>query len=76
MTIFLAILLILAIIGAAVMLIRGLIAFLKTTEEDLKNSNVGPSASSIKQNKMMMGRVIFQGLAVLIVILILAMQRG
>ena len=51
-------------------------AFLKTTEEDLKNGNVGPSASSIKQNKMMMGRVIFQGLAVLIVILILAMQRG
>ena len=76
MTTFLAILLIIAVIGAAVMLVRGLIAFLKTTEEDLKNGSVGPSASSIKQNKMMMGRVIFQGLAVLIVILILAMQRG
>jgi NADH:ubiquinone oxidoreductase subunit 6 (subunit J) len=69
---FLTILLILAVVGAVVMLVRGIIAFLKTTEADLKNDGVGPSESSIKQNRAMTGRVIFQAAAVLIVILILA----
>lgn len=73
---FLTILLILAIIGAVVMLVRGIIAFLKTTEADLKGEGGGPSASGLKQNRMMQGRVAFQALAIVIVILILAMARG
>ena len=51
----LSILLVLAIIGAVVMLVRGIIAFLRTTEADLKSDSSGPSASGLKQNKMMQG---------------------
>lgn len=72
----LTILLILAIIGAVVMLVRGIIAFLKTTEADLNGEGPGPSASGLKQNKMMQGRVAFQALAVVIVVIMLAMSRG
>ncbi|MBK5265370.1 MAG: HIG1 domain-containing protein, partial [Alphaproteobacteria bacterium] len=53
MTTFLVILIILAAIATVVALIRGIITFLKTTEQDLK-SGTGPSASSLKQNRMMM----------------------
>ena len=60
--------------GAAVFaLIRGIVTFLKTTEEDLKNGN-GPSQSSLRQNKMMMTRVTFQAIAVLLVALLLLLN--
>ncbi|MBK6492099.1 MAG: twin transmembrane helix small protein [Sphingomonadales bacterium] len=72
----LSILLVLAIIGAVVMLVRGIIAFLRTTEADLKSDSSGPSASGLKQNKMMQGRVAFQALAIGIVVLMLALSRG
>ncbi len=72
----LSVLLILAVIGAVVMLVRGIIAFLKTTEADLKGEGTGPSASGLQQNKMMQGRVAFQAVAIVIVIIMLAMARG
>jgi hypothetical protein len=59
-----------------VALVRGVIAFLKTTEEDLKSGNMGPSASSLKQNKMMFARVGFQAAAVLLIALLLLMNGG
>ncbi len=71
---FLIFLLILAMVGAVVMLVRGVVTFLKTTEADLKNDDAGPSQSSLKQNRMMMGRVTFQALAILVVALILLMN--
>jgi hypothetical protein len=70
MTIFLAILLIAAMIATVVALVRGIVVFLKTTEEELKNGT-GPSASALKSNKMMQYRILFQALAVLIVVVIL-----
>lgn len=76
MTVFLTILLILAVIATVVMLVRGIIAFLQTTEADLKGDSLGPSASGVKQNKMMMGRIMFQAIAVLIVIVMLALARN
>jgi hypothetical protein len=71
----LIILLVLAVIGTVVMLVRGVISFLQTTEKTLNDDGTGPSASSIKQNKMMMGRIQFQALAVIIVILLLALSQ-
>ena len=71
----LTVLLIFAVIGAVVMLVRGIIAFLKTTEADLKGESSGPSASGMQQNKMMQGRVAFQAVAIVIVIIMLAMAR-
>jgi hypothetical protein len=76
MNTFLIILLIGAVIGAVVMLVRGLIAFLKTTEADLNSDSTGPSQSAIKQNKMMMGRVMFQAIAVIIVVLLLLSRNS
>ena len=76
MNILLAILLVLAVIATAFFLVRGLVTFLKTTEQDLKHSGDGPSPSQLKQNKMMMNRILFQGLAIVIVILLLMMARG
>lgn len=73
---FLIILLIGAIIATVVMFVRGIIAFLKTTEADLNSDANGPSVSSVRQNKMMMGRITFQAIAVLIVIVIVVASRG
>lgn len=57
-------------------LIRGIVAFLKTTEEDLNDMARGPSQSGIKQNKMMMQRITFQAIAVLFVAILLLMNSG
>jgi Hypoxia induced protein conserved region len=62
-------------IATVVALVRGIISFLKATEEDLKNPD-GPSASAVRQNKMMMARVGFQAAAIVVVmILLLASQK-
>lgn len=70
MNTFLVLLLIAAMIATVVALIRGIVAFLRTTEAELKGEG-GPSASSIKSNKMMQFRIFFQALAVLIVVIIM-----
>lgn len=72
----LVILLILAMGATLYALVRGIVTFLKTTEEELKNGTNGPSQSRLKQNKMMMMRITFQAAAVLIVALILLMNSG
>jgi hypothetical protein len=76
MNTFLVLCIIAAAIATVVALVRGVIAFLKTTEEDLKSGNMGPSASSAKQNKMMFARVGFQAAAVLLIALLLLMNGG
>ncbi len=73
MQVFLTILLVLAVIATVVMLVRGIISFLQTTEADLNGD--GPSEGSLKQNKMMMGRIGFQAIAVVIVVLLLTLAR-
>lgn len=71
----LIVILLVAAMGATVfMLVRGVVAFLKTTEAELNSKEAGPSASSLKQNKAMFGRIIFQGVAVLLVALLLMMK--
>ncbi len=72
----LVILIIAAALGAVAYLVRGIVVFLKTTEEDLKSGNTGPSESSLRQNKMMMGRVMMQALAILAVALLLLFNNG
>jgi len=73
MKVILVILCIFAMLGAVFMLVKGIVAFLKTTEEDLKSGGTGPSQSSLRQNKAMMGRITFQAFAILIVALLLLM---
>ena len=75
MKLFLILLLIAAMIATVVALIRGIIAFIKVTEADLKEGS-GPSASALKSNKMMQQRILFQGVAIAIVALLLLMASG
>ncbi len=43
----------------------------RTSHEDRLNPGSGPSASGLRQNKMMQMRILFQGVAILLVILLL-----
>jgi len=70
----LGILLIVAMIATVAMLVRGIIAFLRTSEADLKGSGV--SESGLKQNRMMRMRIAWQAVAIIIVILLLVMSRS
>ena len=72
---FLTILLIAAMIATVTMLVRGIIVFLKTTEADLKAGATGPSASGLKQNKMMFSRIKYQALAIIAVAVLMLFNR-
>ncbi len=74
MTIFLAILLIGAMIATLYALVRGVVTFLKTTEADLMGEGV--NQNGLKQNKAMQMRILFQGLAIIVIIILLMMKRG
>jgi hypothetical protein len=75
MTVFLSLLLVAAMGATVFMLVRGIVTFLKTTEADLKAQGTGPSASGLKQNKAMMGRILFQAVAIVIAALLLMLMR-
>ena len=76
MSVVLIILLVLAMGGALFALIRGIVAFLQTTEADLNSPDGGVSRSAERQNKAMFMRVGFQAAAVVIVVLILLLSRN
>ncbi len=69
MKLFLVLLLVAAMIATVVALVRGIIAFLKVTEADLKGT--GPSHAALKSNRMMQQRILYQGIAIAIVALLL-----
>ncbi|WP_088184800.1 twin transmembrane helix small protein [Sphingobium sp. Z007] len=71
----LVIALILAMIATLVALVRGIISFLQTTKEELNLPEGVVRPSSLKQNKMMMNRVLFQAAAIIIVAILL-MAKG
>ena len=67
----------LALMGlVAYSLIRGIIAFLKTTKIDLETGE-GETATDMQlaQNKAMFARIKYQGLAIAVVAIILAASR-
>jgi hypothetical protein len=74
MTTFLTILIILASLAAVGALVRGIVIFLRTSHDEVHGA--GPSASGLRQNKMMRMRILFQALAVIFVILLLLLARG
>ncbi len=67
---FLVILLIAAMIATVVALVRGIVTFLQTKSAEVRGDG-GPSASALKSNKMMQQRILFQAIAILIVVVIL-----
>ncbi len=76
MNVILTIIVIGLMIATVVALVRGIIAFLQTTEADLNAQTDGPSANQLKQNNAMRNRIIFQGLAVLVLALLMIMGRS
>lgn len=70
----LVILLILAMGATLFALIRGIIAFLQATKEELNSPDGAPRPSSLKQNRMMMNRILFQAVAVIVVAILLLMK--
>ena len=69
---FLVLLLVAAMIATVVALVRGVVAFLQTASVDVRNGD-GPSTSQLKSNRMMQQRILFQAIAVLIVVVLLFM---
>ena len=69
MSIFLVILLIAAMLATVAALVRGIVLFLQNATAEAKGH--GPSSTSLKSNKMMQMRIIFQALAIFIAVLIL-----
>ena len=60
-----------------VSLVRGIIAFINSTKEDLNRNPdaVGATPNQLLQNKMMFNRIKYQAAAVLVCGLLLAMAR-
>lgn len=66
----LVIALVAAMIATLVALIRGIIAFLQEGHAQVREGE-GPSAASLKSNKMMQMRIFYQAVAVMIVVVLL-----
>ncbi|WP_232492859.1 HIG1 domain-containing protein [Novosphingobium kaempferiae] len=65
------------VVMVIVSLVRGIIAFMNSTRDDLHRdpNETGPSPNQILQNKMMFNRIKYQAAAVLVCALLLAMAR-
>lgn len=70
----LVIALILAMAATLFALVRGIFAFLHASREELNLPEGIVRPSSLKQNKMMMNRILFQAAAVIIVALLLLIK--
>lgn len=75
MNVITTIVIVLLMLAVVVSLVRGIVAFLKTTEAELMDTSAGPSPNQLKQNKMMMNRVLFQGLAIIVLALVMMSAR-
>lgn len=76
MNTFLIILLVILCLFVVVSLIRGIVAFMKTTKIDLETGQ-GETATDMQamQNKMMFARIKYQALAVVVVAVMLMMAQ-
>ncbi|MEP7222526.1 MAG: hypothetical protein ABI673_07650 [Novosphingobium sp.] len=68
-------------IMVVVSLVRGIVAFLQGSKEALDRApgeaaSEGPTASQLTQNKMMYARIKYQGLAILVVAIVLVVARS
>ena len=71
----LVIVLILAMVFVVVSLVRGIIAFLQSHRADIDAGGERQKEMQLKQNKMMINRILFQGVAIVIVALLLLTSR-
>lgn len=57
-------------------LVRGIVAFLNTTKEDLEQTGTGATKMQALQNKMMFNRIKYQAAAIVVVMILLAIGNG
>lgn len=76
MNTFLTIVLVALMVLVLVSLVRGIVAFMKSTKIDLETGQ-GETATEMQllQNKMMFARIKYQALAIIVVAVILAASR-
>lgn len=76
MTTFLIIVLLALMVMVVVSLIRGVVAFMKSTKIDLETGR-GETATDMQilQNRMMMNRIKYQALAIVVVAIIMLASR-
>ena len=74
MLLFLSLLLIAAVLAVLFVLIKGLVNMAGTTTADLEGE--GPSERALKSNKLMMQRILLQGVAIVVIALILMIMSG
>jgi len=67
--------LVLAMAFVVVSLVRGIIAFLQSHRADIDAGGERQKEMQLKQNKMMMNRILFQAVAIVIVFLLLMTNR-
>ena len=73
---FLIIALVVLMIFVVISLVRGIIAFLKTTKLDLESGQAEQIREmQLLQNRMMMKRVMYQAAAIVVVAIILTMSK-
>lgn len=64
------------VIMVIVSLIRGIVAFLQSTREDLEHDpTTGPSPMQLKQNRMMFSRIKYQAMAIVAIVLLAAVSH-
>lgn len=63
------------VIMVVVSLVKGIVAFMQSTKQDLEYQGEGPSPNQILQNKMMFNRIKYQALAVIVVAILLAVSK-
>ena len=73
------VLFVLVIVGlmimVAVSLVRGIVAFLKTSKDDLATPGIGATPMQLQQNKMMFARIKYQALAIIAVAVLMLFNR-
>jgi uncharacterized membrane protein len=74
MTLFLSLLLVAAILAVVFVLIKGLVNMAQTTTADLEGE--GPSERSLRSNKLMQQRILLQGVAILIIAVLLLIMSS
>ncbi len=76
MTYFIIAIIVGLVIMVIVSLVRGIVAFLQSTREDLEHdSSLGPSPMQLKQNKMMYSRIKYQAMAIVAIVFLAAVSH-
>ncbi len=77
MNYFLGMVIVILVVMTVITLVRGIASFLQSTREDLERpEGSGPSEMQLKQNSMMMRRIMFQAAAILVTaVLMMASQK-